>query len=663
MPTRPKCFVVDGQVRWEWRSVQIGTGKGRRVRQTVSSSASDATGEGARIRHHMPPPPTPILWRAFDGTINSAIDSAYRSGKDTWTSKVDAAKTVWSFDFAALTATRETREQSFGRRFSLTRPPHIPNNERTSSRMLVKMVCKIRRILIPSFELKNRERSRSSSIASSSARHSKSYQFDSVAKTIAEIPRDLTPICELFISGDLFVTVIRATNLGGKSSTLNGLKGRDSGKHTNVRASIEVLPLELRDFASQPVPIVSYQTPSASTLASELVWNHTMKIPIQPWGDKLLIKIMQRRTLCGCIVLRLQHILPFLNPLISGERSEDEVQGMVFHHTRDQATESSQNTLEVWLDLLKDASGRYREKSFGRAKLAFRFKPKRASSLWKWLDDPDEEEQSSSQTKMLPVVQNDVKRSRRLSLTTPGGAPTGIALAHRRRPRMWLSRRNAYNQSLKEAMRVFGAPLQKGIEVSHSKFPAPCYDCIEFLLDNGLHTPGLFRIAGEKKRIRDIKAAYDGDAAILKEAIKPKEIRGTLPSTIDSGVGFGDYFSGGGPEVMLKFPHDAAALLKLYFRELPQPIIPSDSLEPLLKVIVEYKGHTTIGAKGTQHKRHTRKPSSARLCSAILKFGNYVEKMPVENRLVLHYLMAFLSKVARASAKNHMSEGNLAIVW
>jgi len=336
---------------------------------------------------------------------------------------------------------------------------------------------------------------------------------------------------------------------------------------------------------------------------------------------------------------------------------------MVFHHTRDQATESSQNTLEVWLDLLKDASGRYREKSFGRAKLAFRFKPKRASSLWKWLDDPDEEEQSSSQTKMLPVVQNDVKRSRRLSLTTPGGAPTGIALAHRRRPRMWLSRRNAYNQSLKEAMRVFGAPLQKGIEVSHSKFPAPCYDCIEFLLDNGLHTPGLFRIAGEKKRIRDIKAAYDGDAAILKEAIKPKEIRGTLPSTIDSGVGFGDYFSGGGPEVMLKFPHDAAALLKLYFRELPQPIIPSDSLEPLLKVIVEYKGHTTIGAKGTQHKRHTRKPSSARLCSAILKFGNYVEKMPVENRLVLHYLMAFLSKVARASAKNHMSEGNLAIVW
>lgn len=39
--------------------------------------------------------------------------------------------------------------------------------------------------------------------------------------------------------------------------------------------------------------------------------------------------------------------------------------------------------------------------------------------------------------------------SRSFSLTTPGGAPTSIALAQRRRPRMWLSRRNAYSESVK----------------------------------------------------------------------------------------------------------------------------------------------------------------------------------------------------------------------
>jgi hypothetical protein len=154
--------------------------------------------------------------------------------------------------------------------------------------------------------------------------------------------------------------------------------------------------------------------------------------------------------------------------------------------------------------------------------------------------------------------------------------------------------------------RIFGVPLREAVERSDSEVPAPVVDCVEYLLEFGLLEVGLFRVPGDGRQLKAYRQLYDRHEKVYMNGI-----------------------------------HEAAGVLKLYFRELPTPIIPKKLYQPFLDVEKE----------------------GVELEEKIEKYRYLLSMLPRENSMVLHYLMYFLTCVAKCAATNKMEEKNIAIVW
>mmetsp|Transcript_32494 Transcript_32494/g.52659 ORF Transcript_32494/g.52659 Transcript_32494/m.52659 type:complete len:370 (+) Transcript_32494:1905-3014(+) len=110
---------------------------------------------------------------------------------------------------------------------------------------------------------------------------------------------------------------------------------------------------------------------------------------------------------------------------------------------------------------------------------------------------------------------------------------------------------------------------------------------------------------------------------------------------------------------MFSSSHEAACVLKAYFRQLQDPIIPQDKFVTFTKAAADWRKNenksTVDNGTSTKLAMNTQK--------RIDQYSNLVGQLPHSNLIVLHYLMWFLSKVAAQSEKNKMPEYNLAIVW
>eukprot|EP00467_Chlorarachnion_reptans_P007679 CAMPEP_0114512272 /NCGR_PEP_ID=MMETSP0109-20121206/14877_1 /TAXON_ID=29199 /ORGANISM="Chlorarachnion reptans, Strain CCCM449" /LENGTH=790 /DNA_ID=CAMNT_0001691925 /DNA_START=180 /DNA_END=2552 /DNA_ORIENTATION=- len=154
--------------------------------------------------------------------------------------------------------------------------------------------------------------------------------------------------------------------------------------------------------------------------------------------------------------------------------------------------------------------------------------------------------------------------------------------------------------------KLFGVHLKDAISRSEYEVPAPITECIEALLEIGLEEEGLFRVPGDAKLIKSYRLKYD-----KREKV---EINGV---------------------------HELAGVLKLFFREM------SDSLFPKMM----YQHFLDVEKNGTQLK------------DRLNKYSYLLTMLPRENSMCLHYLMYFLSCVAKHSEVNKMAPKNLAIVW
>ncbi|XP_038818611.1 uncharacterized protein LOC120019394 [Salvelinus namaycush] len=156
--------------------------------------------------------------------------------------------------------------------------------------------------------------------------------------------------------------------------------------------------------------------------------------------------------------------------------------------------------------------------------------------------------------------------------------------------------------------KVFGVPLES---LPLCYMPQcgllPCFlvDACEHLLEHA-GTDGLFRKSGSVVRLRTLRAKLDHGEACLSTAL----------------------------------PCDVASLLKLFCRELPDPLFPSDLHSALLKA--QLLPTLEERALATQ------------LLSCLL---------PDRNFAFLSYFFHFLSKVSHRCAENRMTNSNLAVVF
>ncbi|XP_078016811.1 rho GTPase-activating protein 22 isoform X2 [Epinephelus lanceolatus] len=172
--------------------------------------------------------------------------------------------------------------------------------------------------------------------------------------------------------------------------------------------------------------------------------------------------------------------------------------------------------------------------------------------------------------------------------------------------------------------RVIWAPLGGGVFGQHLEetmlYEAQCgpqrlvpvlvEQCVCFIREHGLQEEGLFRAPGQTNHVRELQDAFD---------------RGEKPvfdSTTDV--------------------HTVASLLKLYIRELPEPIIPFSKYTQFLSCAPLLTKDKAMG---------------------IVELGKQVKSLPQVNYNLLTYICKFLDEVQSHSNENKMSVQNLATVF
>ncbi|TRY95239.1 hypothetical protein DNTS_023080 [Danionella cerebrum] len=160
---------------------------------------------------------------------------------------------------------------------------------------------------------------------------------------------------------------------------------------------------------------------------------------------------------------------------------------------------------------------------------------------------------------------------------------------------------------------VFGKSLSD-MMVYEKKFgarlvPILIEKCAEFIKEHGLSEEGIFRLPGQDNQVKHFREAFDAGE------------RPSFPRDTDV--------------------HTVASLLKLYLRELPEPVVPWTQYQDFLDSTLTLDANTAAGKE---------------------KLEKQISLLPKVNYNLLSYICRFLYEVQQNSKVNKMSVENLATV-
>ncbi|XP_033474930.1 rho GTPase-activating protein 25 [Epinephelus lanceolatus] len=160
---------------------------------------------------------------------------------------------------------------------------------------------------------------------------------------------------------------------------------------------------------------------------------------------------------------------------------------------------------------------------------------------------------------------------------------------------------------------VFGKSLMDTVAYEHRfgphLVPILVQKCVEFIKEHGLDEEGIFRLPGQDNAVKQFRDAFDAGE------------RPSFPSDTDV--------------------HTVASLLKLYLRELPEPVVPWTQYQAFLDCT------------------NLLDPSSS---EGLEKLEKQIALLPRNNYNLLSYVCRFLFEVQLHSKVNKMNVENLATV-
>ncbi|XP_051258266.1 rho GTPase-activating protein 24-like [Dicentrarchus labrax] len=168
---------------------------------------------------------------------------------------------------------------------------------------------------------------------------------------------------------------------------------------------------------------------------------------------------------------------------------------------------------------------------------------------------------------------------------------------------VWIPFTGVFGQRLEETVlyeRRYGVRL----------VPLVVEQCVTFIRERGLHEVGLFRQSGQASLVKELQEAFDA---------------GERPS-FDSSTDV----------------HTVASLLKLYLRQLPEPLVPYSRYQDFLLCGQKLSSDRALGMG---------------------ELRNLLRELPVANFNLLNFICQFLNEVQSYSNSNKMSSQNLATVF
>ncbi|KAM8835427.1 LOW QUALITY PROTEIN: rho GTPase-activating protein 24-like [Synchiropus picturatus] len=162
--------------------------------------------------------------------------------------------------------------------------------------------------------------------------------------------------------------------------------------------------------------------------------------------------------------------------------------------------------------------------------------------------------------------------------------------------------------------------------------PLVVEQCVAFIRERGLQEVGLFRQPGRASLVKELQEAFDSGE------------RPTFDSSTDV--------------------HTVASLLKLYLRQLPEPLVPYSRYQDFLlcgRKISSDRTLVNMSLSGTVSPRCLQLLFSSRQGLDLLR--NLLHELPVANFNLLNFICQFLHEVQSYSSGNRMSCQNLATVF
>ncbi|EAT76586.2 hypothetical protein SNOG_16007 [Parastagonospora nodorum SN15] len=212
------------------------------------------------------------------------------------------------------------------------------------------------------------------------------------------------------------------------------------------------------------------------------------------------------------------------------------------------------------------------------------------------------------------------------------------------------SKRPARKEDEKEAQPgIFGVPLIQSIpyaNVAISLFnehgesyiygyvPIVVAKCGVYLKEKGplldsTDVEGIFRLAGSEKRIKELKTAFD------------------TPPRYGKGLDWTGYTV-----------HDAANILRRYFNNLPEPIIPLGNYDPFRQPLRGHQAEAVGYIEGQSPSTGGFDPDAA-----VRIYQHLIKGLPSLNRQLLLYILDLLAVFAAKSDVNKMTTHNLAAIF
>ncbi|XP_066097410.1 rho GTPase-activating protein 31 [Saccopteryx bilineata] len=162
----------------------------------------------------------------------------------------------------------------------------------------------------------------------------------------------------------------------------------------------------------------------------------------------------------------------------------------------------------------------------------------------------------------------------------------------------------------KGATSAFGCDLTEYLESSGQDVPYVLKSCAEFIETHGI-VDGIYRLSGVTSNIQRLRQEFGSDQC-------PDLTR----------------------EVYLQDIHCVGSLCKLYFRELPNPLLTYELYEKFTEAV-------------------SRCPEEGQLA----RIQNVIQELPPSHYRTLEYLIQHLARIASFSSKTNMHARNLALVW
>ncbi|KAF2825620.1 RhoGAP-domain-containing protein [Ophiobolus disseminans] len=191
---------------------------------------------------------------------------------------------------------------------------------------------------------------------------------------------------------------------------------------------------------------------------------------------------------------------------------------------------------------------------------------------------------------------------------------------------------------------IFGVPLIQSIpyaNVAISLFnehgesyiygyvPIVVAKCGVYLKEKATDVEGIFRLAGSEKRIKELKAAFD------------------TPPRYGKGLDWTGYTV-----------HDAANILRRYFNNLPEPIIPLGNYDPFRQPLRGHQAEAVGHIEGQDPSTGGFDPDAA-----VRTYQHHIKGLPSLNRQLLLYILDLLAVFAAKSDVNKMTTHNLAAIF